>query len=66
MKKLYAGGAVVLALLLWVGFCSLAPRNTPTGQPGLVFLSPENFSTWQEQFNANADKIRVLLLLSPT
>ena len=44
----------------------LAPRSTPTGQPQLVHLSPENLAAFARAFDAADDGRRVLALLSPT
>lgn len=42
------------------------PRATPEGQPELAELTAENLTTFQKQFNDDADKVRLLVLLSPT
>ncbi len=52
------GGA--LAWNLW------GPAKSPEGQPALMWLEPSNFAQLQEKFNANANKVRMVLLLSPT
>ena len=42
------------------------PRETPAGQPGLADLTVENLPAFQKQFNDDADKVRLVVLLSPT
>lgn len=42
------------------------PRETPAGQPELAELTAENLTGLQRQFNDDADKVRMLVLLSPT
>lgn len=42
------------------------PRETPVGQPELAELTAENLAGFQRQFNADADKVRLLVLVSPT
>ena len=43
-----------------------AGHQTPAGQPPLADLTPQNFTTLENAFNASNDDVRVLLLLSPT
>lgn len=58
-------GAV--ALLLLVGAASQwRPANTPTGQPPLLELTDTNFAQLRTTFNQDTDRVRVVLLLSPT
>lgn len=67
MKKTFSilGGVVGVAVLLaaWIAW---GPSHAPTGQPPLVSLDAANFSQLQKAFNDDADKIRVVALLSPT
>jgi hypothetical protein len=39
---------------------------TPPGQPPLETLDVDNLGLLQEVFNAGADRLRVILMLSPT
>jgi len=61
-------GAAAFALLagagwLWLGF---GPRKVPEGQPGLATLSAQTLSSFRAAFDADAGKVRILALLSPT
>lgn len=42
------------------------PRQTPAGQPPLVHVTPQALGRIREDFNARADRVRVIALLSPT
>lgn len=59
-------GAVVIVAVLMSAWLAWGPSHTPPGQPPLVALGTDNFSQLQNAFNNDADKIRVVLLLSPT
>ncbi len=67
MKRSFAIVVVVLAVLaLYVAWHLWGPGRVPGGQPALVSLTPANFEELQLDFNDNANKVRVVLLLSPT
>ena len=54
----------VLALvLLWSYRDS---TRTPSGQPTLTSLTHTNFDQFKREFNDDADRTRLVLLLSPT
>lgn len=55
--------AVALVCLAWLEW---APRRTPAGQPPLTILKPDSLSAFHTAFNASADEVRILLMLSPT
>lgn len=55
--------AIAGAGFVWVKY---APRHTPTGQPSLSQLDPENLPAFRDAFNAASDKTRLIVLLSPT
>ena len=59
-------GVVVVAVILLAAWLAWGPAYSPAGQPALVSLEPGNFNQLQEAFNSDADKIRVVALLSPT
>jgi hypothetical protein len=40
--------------------------STPKGQPPLVRLREENFSSLKDAFNQSADYVRIVVMLSPT
>jgi hypothetical protein len=63
---LYVVGALGALALSYYAYLRYAPRGTPAGQPALVSLTPENFGTLKERFNAESDKTRVLVMVSPT
>ena len=67
MKRSVAIVAVVLVVLAsYVAWHLWGPSKVPEGQPALVSLSPANFAELQREFNDNPNKVRVVLLLSPT
>ena len=41
-------------------------RHTPAGQPPLATLSAASLETLRTDFNSHADKVRIVVLLSPT
>jgi len=41
-------------------------RRVPAGQPPLAVLNATSFETLRADFNAHADKVRIVVLLSPT
>jgi hypothetical protein len=41
-------------------------RHTPAGQPPLATLSAASLETFRSEFNSHADKVRIVVLLSPT
>jgi len=67
MKKLLAvWGFVMLSILgasVWYLF---GPGTAPEGQPPLLTLAPANLSRLQTDFNAAAEQIRIVAVLSPT
>ncbi|MGH9554431.1 MAG: hypothetical protein ACRD2Y_01290 [Terriglobales bacterium] len=57
----------VLALLLLAGAAwQWRTADTPAGQPPLVELTESNFAQLRNTFNHDTDRVRVVLLLSPT
>lgn len=64
-------GLIVLSFLAVVVGAALyylygRGNQTPPGQPQLVSLTSDNFSTLKTQFNNAGDSVRVILMLSPT
>jgi hypothetical protein len=43
-----------------------AERHAPAGQPPLATLDTVSLDTLRGEFNAHADKVRIVILLSPT
>ena len=56
----------VLGLLGGFGVYRFAPRRVPEGQPPLAELSPASLPSLRETFNQARDRVRVVLLISPT
>ena len=55
--------AVLAGAMLWYFF---GPRQVPPGQPPLATLSASSLEALRADFNRDADRTRVILLLSPT
>jgi hypothetical protein len=55
------GVAVAVAV-----FYQLFGHQVPAGQPSLCELTSDSLDSLKADFNASADGVRVLLLLSPT
>jgi len=55
--------AALAAAMLWYLF---GPRQVPPGQPPLGILSASSLEALRADFNRDADRTRVILLLSPT
>ena len=61
------GVGVALAALAVVGaYYKFSTRQTPPGQPPLVYLDNHNLEELRAAFNAAADQTRVVAMLSPT
>lgn len=56
-------GIVAAFLIVWYLWLS---KGTPPGQPPLASLTPDNFENFRREFNSTADRVRLVLLLSPT
>jgi len=61
---------IILAILI-VGLGALAyylygGNTVPAGQQPLVRLSETNLSSLRDSFNASANSVRVIVMLSPT
>jgi hypothetical protein len=55
--------AVLALLMYWYYWGS---SRTPPGQPPLASLTPGSLDQFQQVFNDASDRIRLVLLLSPT
>ena len=66
MKKRAAIIGVIVLLLLMAAFYLWGPSSVPRGQPPRVTLSNVNFSEFENAFDADANVLRLVLLLSPT
>jgi len=56
----------VAALVVVAASYKFSTRQTPPGQPPLVYLNNQNVEELRAAFNAAADKTRVLAMVSPT
>ena len=56
-------GVVVLALAVRY---QLLGHHVPAGQPSLSELTSDSLDSLKADFNASADGVRIILLLSPT
>jgi hypothetical protein len=61
-------GLIALAaiVLLMTAPFYLSGHQPPAGQPPLADLSRDSLDTLRIDFNLNSDRVRVVLLLSPT
>ena len=59
-------GVALAALVVVAASYKFGPRQTPPGQPPLVYLNNQNLEELRAAFNAAADQTRVLAMLSPT
>ncbi len=66
MKKRAAIIGVIVLLLLMAAFYLWGPSSVPRGQAPLATLSNENFSDFENAFDADPNVPRLVLLLSPT
>ena len=62
---------ITLVVVISVGAAVAAwhadqPRHTPSGQPPLDSLNPQNLADFRKMFNSSASSVRLVLLLSPT
>jgi hypothetical protein len=56
-------GAVLAIVVYWYYWGS---TRTPIGQPPLTTLTPSNLDQFKHVFNDAADRVRLVLLVSPT
>ena len=55
--------AVLAAAMLWYIY---GERRVPEGQPPLATLNASSLESLRADFNRDADRTRIILLLSPT
>ena len=58
--------APLVVISLAIAWYGLVGRHAPAGQPALATLDGTSLATLRSDFNRDADKIRVIVLLSPT
>jgi hypothetical protein len=64
MTRNRAAGLLILAIVLAFGvWFGLMAHKTPAGQPPLAGM---NLETLKAEFNRASDRVRVIVLLSPT
>ena len=56
----------LLLLALAVAWYALLGRHAPAGQPPLATLDGSSLAALRLDFNRESDKIRIIVLLSPT
>lgn len=67
MSSRILGVCVVAAILLVVAArLYLSGHQAPAGQPPLGNLNSGSLNTLKSDFNRSSDRVRVILLLSPT
>jgi hypothetical protein len=58
--------ALVIVLVLGIGWFLLGPADAPSGQPRLVTLDSGSLEALRADFNRDVNQARVIVLLSPT
>ncbi len=58
--------AAVLLIVLGAGAWYLAQPRVPEGQSPLVTLDATSLATLRDAFNRDADRVRIVILQSPT
>ena len=59
-------GLLLLLVAAGAGYYFLAPARTPAGQPALASLHRSGFESFEQTFDDAADRVRVVVMLSPT
>lgn len=65
-RRIRITAAVVVAAVVATAIYLLVAQRAPAGQPPLAMLDAGSMSALRADFNAAADQIRVIVLLSPT
>jgi len=65
-KRKYVLCFVAVAFALLLGWHFLWSARTPDRQPPLTYLTANNIDQFKLQFDGAAQKVRLVLLLSPT
>jgi hypothetical protein len=58
--------ALAIAILAVFAFDRFAPGGTPDGQPSLATIDAPAVERLRADFNAAAEDVRIIVLLSPT
>jgi hypothetical protein len=66
MKRTWSIVLAAVAVVILAAFYFMRTGHAPAGQPALVEMNGATLSALQAEFNRTSDKLRVILLLSPT
>jgi hypothetical protein len=66
MKPRWFVAVLVIAAFVALAWYAWGPSHTPQGQPPLTSLASDNIASFKDSFNDAADRVRIVLLLSPT
>ena len=66
MRKRLVFVVLLLAIVAAFVWYLRGERRVPAGQPPLAVLSAPTLETLRADFNAHADQVRIVVLLSPT
>ena len=66
MKRTWSIVLATVVVLILGGIYFTRTGHAPASQPPLVEINDSAFSALQAEFNRTSDKLRVILLLSPT
>ena len=66
MKRTSSIALAVVLLVILGGVYFTRTGHAPVGQPALVQVNGSTLSALKDEFNRTSDKLRVILLLSPT
>jgi hypothetical protein len=58
--------AILLAIATTVAYVRFVRPEAPAGQPPLTTIDAAALQTLRTEFNEAADKVRIIVLLSPT
>lgn len=65
-RKVIIAASLGITVLLLLSFYFFWGSAVPNGQQPLVRLNNSNFASLKDAFNASANDIRVMVMLSPT
>jgi hypothetical protein len=65
-KRVAVAGGTLVAVATALAWYVAAARQVPEGQAALATLSAASLAELRADFNRDADKVRLILLLSPT
>ena len=66
MKRTWSIVLAAASVVILGGIYFTRTSHAPAGQPPLVEMNGATLSALQAEFNRTSDKLRVILLLSPT